>query len=304
MTSDPAYAFRALLALAFAGSALLASAAARFLSAGIRAGDRALVRGNWRGILIPDAGDLAIHLIGYLLLALLVAGLLRGTCSLLLQWRRTRRFLAEYRARDAATSAAAARTLARVGARVGLSGSLDLLVSPRPLAFCYGFRRPRVAVTTALVAALDEREFEAVLWHEGYHVTARDPARLAMANVFAATFFFLPLLPILRDHYGVAKELAADRRAVRAMGGERGLAAALCKLLLLAPAVSTPPAGMVGATSYLALRVDALLGEGTPQRPRVPLTPLLWTLAGGALLALLLVIPLTLFTAGSVLLHP
>jgi len=246
-------------------------------------------------VLLPGPGDLLIHLISYGLLGLLLGGALRALwCAALSVWR-TRRFIAA----TPVCGGARARRRGPAGARAGLGGGLDLLVDPRPRAYCYGLRRPRVAVTTGLLALLDEDELEAVLRHEAYHAAYRDPLRLVAANVLAAIFFFLPLLALLRDHYAVAAELAADRHAVRGMGTSRGIAAALYKLL--SRSESPPPASAVGATSALPLRVDALLDGAIAVRPRLRPGVLLRTAVGVVGLALLLVVPLSLFASNGLL---
>ena len=293
----PNRAFVALVALALGGAALLAAAALRFLRAGIPPPDRAAATAIWHGILIPGSGDLAIHLVGYALVALLLGGALRASWRTARQLRRTRRFVARCRAVRGVRSP----RLARAAWRADLAGRCDLVVDARPLAFCHGLRRPRVVVSTGLLALLAGRELEAVLRHEAYHAISRDPLRLVAAEFLAAACLFLPLLGQLRDHYAVAAELAADRHAVRGMGAERNLAAALCKLLLLPP--RPLPAAAIGATAALALRVDALLGDAVPPHPPLHRGALLGTVAGGAGLALLLVIPLSLFAGDGLALH-
>lgn len=287
--------FGTLLGLAAAGGGLLAAAATRFLRAGIPSTGRSAQTITWHGVLLPGPGDLLIHLISYGLLGLLLGGALRALWRAALSIWRTRRFIVA----TPVDFGARARRLRHVGGQAGLGGNLDLLIDPQPRAFCYGLCRPRVAVTTGLLALLDEEELEAVLRHEAYHAAHRDPLRLVAANVLAALFFFLPLLALLRDHYAVAAELAADRHAIRGMGTDRSIAAALYKLLLRSEL--PPPAGAVGATSALPLRVDALLDEALAVGPRLRPGVLLGTVMGAAALALLLVIPLSIFASNGLL---
>lgn len=293
----PSRAFYALLGLALGCTAVLAAAAARFLRAGAATGAESPESVTWRAVLIPKSSDLFIHLMAYLLLALLAAGLVSGLGRLLVQRLRTGHFLARCGVAGAGGAVPPGGALERVVARAGLGGRVEILLSPRPLAFCHGFRQPRVCLTSGLVAALDEHELEAVLRHEGYHVAYRDPLKLATANMLAAVFFFLPIFAMLRDYYAVAKELAADRHAMRAMGEERSLAAALYKLLALTPAGDVMP--VIGATTCLTERVDALLGERVSPRRHFPLAGLLRTMIGAWLLAFPLFAPLTIFTGGA-----
>ena len=287
--------FGTLLGCAVGGGGLLGAAAFRFLRAGVPPAGRSAQALTWHGVLLPGPGDLLIHLISYGLLGILLGGVLRAFWRAALSVHRTRRFIAD----SPIDSDVRVPLLRRAGGRVGLGGRIDLLVDPRPRAFCYGLRRPRVAVTTGLLALLDEDELEAVLRHEAYHAAHRDPLRLVAANALAAIFFFLPLLALLRDHYAVATELAADRHAVRGMGTSRGIAAALYKLL--SRPESPPLAGAVGATSALPLRVDALLDGAISVRPCLRPGVLLGTAVGVAGLALLLVVPLSLFASNGLL---
>lgn len=293
----PGSAFGALIGLALGGALLLVAAALRFLRAGLPPSDRSAPTITWHGILIPGSGDLYIHLVSYALLALLLGGACRALWRAARQLRRTRRFVAA----RLATPGARSTRLVRAARRAGLAGRCDLVADARPLAFCHGLRRPRVVVSTGLLALLEGPELEAVLRHEAYHAVSRDPLRLVTADFLTSACFFLPLLGPLRDRYVVAAELAADRHAVRGMGAERSLAAALCKLLL-APARATPAAAS-GATAALALRVDALLGEAVAPRPRWHPGALLGTVAAAAVLALLLVAPLSLFAGDGLVLH-
>lgn len=289
---QPNRAFVALLGFASGAVALLGATALRFLRAGLPPG------AGWRYAVLPGTGDLAVHLISYTLLGLVATGLLRGGWALVRPWPRLHRGLDRCRAAGGGGD----DQLARLGARVGLAGRVRLVDAPVPLAFCAGLVRPRVYVTTGLLAALTERELEAVLWHEEYHVAHRDPLKLVIADALAAVFF-LPLLPYLRQRYALAKELAADRRAVGAMGEGRSLAAALYRLLVLAAPHPPPGAPAVGAPPSLAVRIDALLGDDIAPSFAIPRSRLAWTAVGIAALALLLITPLTLFTSPPPLAH-
>jgi beta-lactamase regulating signal transducer with metallopeptidase domain len=151
-----------------------------------------------------------------------------------------------------------------------------------------------VVISAGLIALLDEKELEAVLRHEAHHLDHRDPLRLIVADTLAEGFRFLPLVGMLRDHLAVAQELAADRHAVRALGTDRSLAAALYKLLTRVDAPSAVPAP--GATGALALRIDALLGADVPPRHHIHLRGLCWTAGIAAAMLLLLFVPLHLLT--------
>lgn len=84
--------------------------------------------------------------------------------------------------------------------------------------FAYGVLTPRVAVSRGLLKGVSDDELRAVLEHERYHVCNLDPLKVVLVQALSAAFFFLPALDSLRARYLAGRELAADRRAVRACG--------------------------------------------------------------------------------------
>lgn len=145
---------------------------------------------------------------------------------------------------------------------------------PRVLAFCAGYARPRIYVSSGAVWTLTADELAAVLAHETHHARCRDPLRILAVRVMSESLFFVPVLRRLSDGYEAVAELAADASAVRARGGDpRPLAAALLAFQ------SDPGGGVVGVAPE---RVDQLLGEDT--RWTLPLAVSLWSLVAlGAL---------------------
>ena len=87
-----------------------------------------------------------------------------------------------------------------------------------PLAFCAGWLRPRVYVSTAVLDRLSDAELRAVLAHEQHHGALRDPLRLAVGRVLCQALFFLPVLRPLHDRYADVAELTADAAALAAVG--------------------------------------------------------------------------------------
>ena len=129
-----------------------------------------------------------------------------------------------------------------------------LVEEAQPQAFCAGFLRPRVFLSTGALRHLGQDELGAVLAHEEHHRARRDPLRIALARVFSHAFFFLPVLRRLSDRYCAMAELAADDAAARvSRGGGATLASAL-----LSFSASAHPQGAVGIAPE---RVDHLLGR-------------------------------------------
>ena len=133
-------------------------------------------------------------------------------------------------------------------------GDVMLIDEAQPQAFCAGFLRPRIFLSTGALRHLGRDELEAVLAHEEHHRERRDPLRIAVARVFSHAFFFLPILRRLSDRYCAMAELAADDAAVRkSRGGGATLASAL-----LSFSASAHPRGAVGIAPE---RVDHLMGR-------------------------------------------
>lgn len=218
-------------------------------------------------LLIPSTSDLTVHLLSYSLLLLILVGAATGARALFVGRNRTERFLGRYLVRRAGDRG----TLEGLADRVGLGGRIDLVHVDEPRCFCYGLVRPRVCVTTGLVALLDESEQEAVLRHEAYHIRNYDPLKLALGRALVSAFFFVPALRDLYEHYRLHVELLADKQAIRQMRQAQSLAAALDKLLdARAPTLTTLPD--IAHEAALALRIDSLLGD--PVRVSIRMRPM------------------------------
>jgi Zn-dependent protease with chaperone function len=160
-------------------------------------------------------------------------------------------------------------------AAVGRSGvgNVVCLDSPAASAFCAGLLRPRVFVTSGMVAALAAEELDAVLVHEVEHARRRDPLRRLVGRAAADVLFWLPLVGWWTRHRLEDAELAADRAAIDRVG-RSPLARAL-------RATASPAAPMVGARfdGAGAARVTQLLGDQLPRR-HPPLAACLLSLLG------------------------
>ena len=104
--------------------------------------------------------------------------------------------------------------------------TVSVVRAATPLAFCAGWVRPRIYVSTAAVEQLSETELRAVLAHEHHHLKVRDPLRLAIGRVLCQALFFLPVLRPLHARYGEVAELKADAAAVDA-ADKKSLASAM-----------------------------------------------------------------------------
>lgn len=250
------------------------------------AGAPVLASGAWPGLsclLLPAERDLPAHLASYAFLAAIAAATTSGLWTLVQQYRQTRSLLQAC----LALRSPRWRALRPVVQGLGLEGRVDVVEIPAPMAFCYGYIRPRILVSTGLLASLPRQELEALLLHEREHLRQRDPLKVAIGKLLASAVFFAPLVGALHRRYLVEKELAADRAAIVEQGSSDSLAAALLRLIEVEG--QAPPAYSAGGDEALEARIDVLLGNEAPQRAGMRLK-----VGRSAAVALLAVLPLVM----------
>jgi len=170
----------------------------------------------------------------------------------------------------------------RCAGALGMAGRIDVVADRRAFSFCYWFIRPRVCLSTGLLARLEGDELDAVLLHERSHLLRRDPLRLVIARYFAAGLYVVPVVEELVEYYTLEKELEADQDAVHALGDVGPLARALYKVLPDADQLELGLLTPVGALSATEARIDQLVeGRALPLHVR----PLSVALSGGTILA-------------------
>lgn len=170
----------------------------------------------------------------------------------------------------------------------GAGVRLYVLPSARPIAFCAGVIRPRIVLSSGLLARLDQEEQEAVVWHEAVHARSREPLKCLLARFATQTFFWMPVLGALLERYLLVKEVAADRVAI-AHTSRRALAGALTQVL-----VQPTPAGAVGFGEAAAARIDRLFEPTAPLPELVAPWRLIASAAVGTALVFALAFPSTL----------
>jgi Zn-dependent protease with chaperone function len=125
-----------------------------------------------------------------------------------------------------------------------------------PFAVSIGMLSPRIVLSTGLLSTMTLAELRAVFAHESGHVRLRHPLRAVAWEAIRRTLFFLPVIGDVAAHFALAREIAADRHAVKACG-QRPLASALLKIVSGSPQsfpLSSAPFG------HLHSRIDALRG--------------------------------------------
>lgn len=143
---------------------------------------------------------------------------------------------------------------------LNLNGRLRVVSLAQPLAFCHGYLRPCLCISTGLIQSLRPTQLRAVLLHELHHLRHMHPlATLAVESV-ADTLFFLPIAADLRGLLLARMELAADQSAIR-QAGRRSLAGALGRLLDSSPASNFPSDLVLSGLNTTQARLDQLLDD-------------------------------------------
>jgi len=195
-------------------------------------------------------------ILGVILLGATLLLPLIGLLATMHRWHRTRIFVQSIQRRLLTPLPSGLAAAARAA---DLTGKIDLVDSPLPFAFTYGFVRPRVILSTGLLRHLDLTELSAVLGHERVHVTRRDPLRALLGHGLTTMLFWLPLARALTTHLQVAGEVEADAVVTRRPDGRVALARALSKLAMLSPEKGVGWAYAISGLTATERRIDALL---------------------------------------------
>ena len=267
--------FRRLLTIAGITALLLGLAVTTPLLAGqLLSGSMQPVESPDRGALlsclfVPTAADWQAHLLSYMLAGLLSLGIALGVYALLRQWYRTYRTVRTFLRFTVGVERRA--KLAAGGLQLlpaAVQAAVDLVDVEQPVAFCYGWVRPRICISRGALQGLHPHEVEALVLHEYHHLLSRDPLKTAISRVLASTFFFLPAVRALQEQYMLAKELEADQFALNVQSSDRPLLGALYKMLLKqVDACKTEGLGVAGASEAVNLRLDYLLDGRRPAGP-------------------------------------
>jgi len=97
---------------------------------------------------------------------------------------------------------------------VSSSNNISIINSPKPIAFCFGIRNPKIYVSTKLIKILTKEELEIVIAHENYHLKNHDTQVLTLATILESLTPYFPVLTDLIKNYKVERELLADEFAI------------------------------------------------------------------------------------------
>lgn len=125
------------------------------------------------------------------------------------------------------------RSLTEQFARLLQADNLIVMNDEKPFALVFGLFTPRIAISTAMIASLTEKELKAVYSHELYHSERFHPLKMFILTVLAEAFSYLPLFRQTLHYYKCWTEIEADRYAVQTTGDVESLGSALLKMIRL-----------------------------------------------------------------------
>ena len=154
-----------------------------------------------------------------------------------------------------------------------------ILDHPSPAAYCLPGREPRVVVSQGVLRSMSPRSVEAVLAHEGAHLSARHDLLVEFFSVIHETMPAPLRCSAAMREVRLLVEALADRASVRKVGPEATTAA------LLTLAGSSAPEAAMAASGGTAERIEIIRHSG----PKPLLSATMYAYAVG-LLALPLVL--------------
>ena len=158
-----------------------------------------------------------------------------------------------------------------VGTRNPLLAQARVVEHALPIAYCLPGLRPRVVLSSGVLALLSDEELRAVLAHERAHVDQRHDLVVLPFLALRDTFPSLPGVRVAVREVGLLVELLADDRAARRHPPE-----ALARALYKVGAAPAPTGGFAAAGHSVLLRANRLLQ---------PQPPLSWSARVGVLAA-------------------
>ena len=151
---------------------------------------------------------------------------------------------------------------------------VNVVETAYPVAALCGIFRPRILVSSSILAECEAAEIDAVLRHEVAHLRRRDNITQALMALCADPLRFTATARDIERHWAAAAEQAADDDAAGSeTAGRTVLASALVRVAQMAR--REPPSWMPGLAFYeglnLETRVRRLLAPGqAPQRGVLP----------------------------------
>ena len=130
------------------------------------------------------------------------------------------------------------------------------IVNGKPTAYTIGLFQPHIVVSASLIQKASNKQLEAVILHELYHLQNRHLLRLLISRLISSLFFFIPLIEFLAQQLKTEFELAADAFVIEQQKTRDHLCGSLALNLQYAGGVIPH-----FATSPIEKRVASLLSQ-------------------------------------------
>lgn len=135
-------------------------------------------------------------------------------------------------------------------------GMISVIYDTRLVAYTVGLLKPKIVVSKALVNKLTEKQLEAVILHELYHLKSFHVFWLLISRLVSSMLFFVPLIDYLARQLQTEFELMADAFVIEKQKTRHYLCESLALHLQY-----TSKAVPNFATSPIEKRVESLVGD-------------------------------------------
>ena len=153
------------------------------------------------------------------------------------------------------------RTVGEIEA-IGGSGAVVEVPSDELFAYCIGWRRPKIVVSSALRTALDPQARQAVIDHERHHLAHRHPAKRFALDVAVLALFWLPGFRGLAARLQTRWEVAADEAAIASAGDPASVGRALLTFASLKRGGTAAMSVLAAFVSGMETRIRNILRGG------------------------------------------
>ncbi|WP_084591305.1 M56 family metallopeptidase [Ureibacillus sinduriensis] len=148
---------------------------------------------------------------------------------------------------------------------------------PVPIAITIGFLSPKIILSTGLLNLLSEKELEAVIYHEMYHLDNHDPLKIFLMSISSITLPYIPILKWLNEKYRVVQEVMADELAIENQETSLHIGSALLKMLKVGKLETKSFAYASFAETSVNYRIEYMLNPLKSNQIKVPVKVAMWS---------------------------
>lgn len=158
------------------------------------------------------------------------------------------------------------------------NGKKFMIISyPVPVAITIGFLSPKIILSTGLLNLLSEKELEAVIYHETYHLDNHDPLKIFLLSISSITLPYIPILKWLNEKYRVVQEVMADELAIENQETSLHIGSALLKMVKVGKLETKSLAYASFAETSVNYRIEYLLNPLKNNEIKVPVSVAMWS---------------------------